>query len=151
MSEKHEQILNDYFDKGLSLDILEAMHGRSSVQIQRLIRQAEAEGRTRTMQPRDRRSVVGAEPLSRIHKRIGMRFIRWRDNEKRMSTGQAAAFLEISRNRYASLEAGIHNFTMLELVVLCERLGWSIAELLAVAESEDANVFDLQSSSRKVA
>jgi hypothetical protein len=151
LSIKHQEILTDYFENNMSLEILEAKHGRSTVQIGRLVRQAEQDGRVRTGQPKDRRGIIGAEPLSKAHKRIGMRFIRWRDNTKRMTTGQAALYLGLSPNRYASLEAGIHHISLLEMVFICEKLGWTLSDLLTTADTDDAKIHDTNHQHSKVA
>lgn len=126
MSLKHNEILDDYFDKGLSLEMLEATHGRSKQQMTRLIRTAESEGRLRLVKPADRRGVVGAEALSPQHRQLGVKLISWR-SENELNTGAAASQLGLSKNRYAALEAGIHHITLLEMVILFKKLGWSLA------------------------
>jgi hypothetical protein len=138
---KEADILDDYFQRGLPLEILSAVHGRSCAHIRRLIRLAEAEG-LRLARPRgDPRYCLGAEPITRLHKYIGMKLIRWRDHQAKLTPGRAAEVLGVSRNRYAAMEAGAHHWTLLELCVVCGKLRTTVPRLLAEAEQDGMGVF----------
>lgn len=142
LSDIHQKILDDYFDQGLSYSILSSKFGRSEQALRRLVKAAEASGRTRTKQPIDRRNIVATTALTHIHKRIGMRFIRWRSVENNYSTPEAAAILGLTLNRLSAIENGIHNWTLLELVNTCERLNWNFLDLLRGADLKDFMVPD---------
>lgn len=130
----HTRILDDYFEEGVSLDMLSAKYGRSRLSIHRLTSAATKAGRGRLKLPTDRRSVLQSPALTRVHKRIGMRFIRWRTIENSYSTVEAADALEVTLNWVHAVEGGIHNWTLLELVLVCEKLGWSLIDLLRGAD-----------------
>lgn len=125
-----KQILDDHFDEGISIDILTAKYGRSQNSILRLITPALKAGRERLKRAGDRRSVLHASALTRVHKRVGMRFIRWRTIEHNYTMPEAAEAAGITINRLHSIEGGLHNWTLLELVYTCERMNWSLIDLL---------------------
>lgn len=132
-----EQILDDYFNEGVSYAILEAKYGRSEQALRRLVKRAELEGRVRLKPSGDRRSVLTSPPLTRLHKRIGMRFIRWRSIENSYSTPEAADILGMSLNRLHAIEGGIYNWTLLELHYVIERLNWNLIDLMSGADLGD--------------
>lgn len=132
-----QNILNDFFDEGLSLDILVAKYCRSETSLVRLITPATKAGRKRLKPPADRRSALNSPPLARVHKRIGMRFIRWRTIENGYDMPEAAEVLGTTLNRLHAIEAGIHNWTLLELVFQCDRMNWSLIDLLRGADLGD--------------
>ena len=141
-SEIQRRILDGFFDEGLSLSTLEAKFGRSKVSINRLVKMAKDAGRTRLKQPVGRRSVLNSPALSHLHKRIGMRVIRWRTLENNYGVPEGADKLGITPNRLHSIEGGIYNWTLLELTFLCERLGWNLVDLLRGADLSDYLVPD---------
>lgn len=136
-SDVQRDILDAYFNDGLSLSMIEAKHGRSKVSIDRLVKRAKDAGRTRLKQPADRRSVLTSPPLSHLHKRIGMRVIRWRTLENNYGVPEGAEKLGITPNRLHSIEGGIYNWTLLELTFMCERLSWNLVDLLRGADLGD--------------
>ena len=141
-SEVQRRILNAYFDEGMSLSIIEAKYGRSKVSIDRLVKIAKGAGRVRLKEPVGRRSVLTSSALSHIHKRIGMRVIRWRTLENNYGVPEGAEKLGITLNRLHSIEGGIYNWTLLELTFLCERLSWNLVDLLRGADLGDYLVPD---------
>lgn len=126
----HAQILDEHFNEGVSIEILVARYGRSQNSILRLIGAAKRAGRERLKHAGDRRSVLHSSALTRAHKRIGMRFIRWRTIENSFTTAEAADALKVTLNWIHAVEGGIHNWTLLELVLTCEKLNWSLIDLL---------------------
>ena len=131
------RILDAYFDEGLSVAIIEAKFGRSEMSINRLVKIAKGAGRQRLKQPADRRSVLTSPPLTHLHKRVGMRVIRWRTLENNYGVPEGSEKLGITPNRLHSIEGGIYNWTLLELTFLCERLGWNLVDLLRGADLGD--------------
>jgi hypothetical protein len=126
-----ECLLNDYFDQGLSYSTLEAKYGRSEQSIRRLVRAAEEEGRKRTKAAADRRSIMGdVGPLSPMHRRLGTRLVRWRTIDNNHTPTEASKLLGVSLNRLHTMEGGIHNWTLLELHYLAERMGVNPIELI---------------------
>ena len=141
-SEIHRRILDGFFDEGLSLSTLEAQFGRSKVAINRLVKAAKDAGRARLREPASRRSVLSTPALTHLHKRIGMRVIRWRTLENNYGVPEGAEKLGITLNRLHSIEGGIYNWTLLELTFFCERLGWNLVDLLRGADLRDYLVPD---------
>jgi hypothetical protein len=122
-----EDLLSDYFDKGMSLDILSSKYGVSQDTIRKRVKSS---GRVRDARSHDRRSSAHTEPLSPLHKHIGIHFLRWRTVAGYQGMSDVAKALGISVNRLHQIEGGIHNWTLLELHYLCERMGWNLKELL---------------------
>lgn len=123
-------LLDDYFDNGLSYEILQAKYGRSEQTLKAIVKKAQADGRVRTKQPPDRRSAMGNPSLSRVHRRIGMRFIKWRTIDNNFTMPEAAKAAGMSINRLHAIEGGIHNWTLLELTFTCDRMGWTLIDLI---------------------
>lgn len=129
-----DEILTDYFDNGLSYEILQAKYGRGQQTIMALVKKAQATGRVRTKEPPDRRSTLNAPALSRVHRRIGMRFIQWRTIDNNFTMPEAAKASGMTINRLHAIEGGIHNWSLLELTFTCERMGWTLIDLIRGAD-----------------
>lgn len=126
----HEAICDDYFDQGLSLTDLEAKYRRSGQTLRRIINPQKKAGRERTKQAVDRRSVINADPLTPLHRRIAMRVVRWRTITNNYSVVEACEHLGISFNRLHTIEGGIHNWTLRDLVLIAEQMGTTVQELI---------------------
>lgn len=126
----HAAILHDYFEEGVGLHLLSAKYGRSVLQIRRLTKPYINAGRQRKTNPQDRRQCYGAAPLTKMHKRIGMAIYRWRDQQQKLTSTQAAIALGLSANRLSTIEAGAYNWTFLELMYVTERMGTDVMSFL---------------------
>lgn len=131
-------LLDDYFDQGMSYSTLEAKYGRSQQSLRRIIRAAEAEGRVRTKAATDRRTILNSvDPLTPMHRRIGMRLVRWRTIDNNHSPAKASEILGVSLNRLHTMEGGIHHWTLLELHYVAERLGVTPIDLIRETHAGD--------------
>lgn len=129
-----QDLLTDHFDNGMSYALLSAKYGLSISTIGKRIK---ASGRVRDGRSVDRRSSLDTEPLSKLHKRIGMHFIRWRTIDNNFTSTEAAKELGLSLNRLHQIEGGIHHWTLLELLLVCERMGWTFLDLIRGATLND--------------
>jgi hypothetical protein len=130
---------NLFFDEGISIHRLQDQLGRGQGVISRWISEDRKTGRQR-LKVTCPRSAMGSEPLTPMHKRIGMRIYQWRDGLLGLSPLEGSKKLQVSKNRFACMEAGTYNWSLVELILISERMGLDLLGLLEKATFVDPRV-----------
>ena len=122
--QRNAQIADDHYDQGLSYEECSAKYGLSTSSIRNICKSPENEGRERAPRARDARITKGADPLSMIHKRIGLSLVSWRNQRGTNFTETlAAGELNMSRDRYGKLEKGLLDYTVSDILTIASLVG----------------------------
>ena len=129
---RNREIIEAFYEKGLSRTALVAKYGLSEAAIKRMIREDRiANGpRERTVQPKDPRKVNGRPALSFDHFCTGIHVRHFMEAHNMSQTAFGMyGDLAMSRVAVGELMSGHYDYTWLELQALARLLGMTVAEL----------------------
>lgn len=123
---QHWQVeaLKDLTETELSYQEIADKHRRSRSTILKLAKVAKVKRPEGVSNSRRRGKAIERDPLTAIHRMIGIRISLYPDREELKN------ILRISWERLRLMELGIHDYTLQELMQLQEVLDMSLAEIL---------------------
>lgn len=128
-----KQALLDYQTSTLSHAQIAKKYGRSCDTIIKLV---EREGAVRTQAPKASLTPMDEKQvISPLHRAIGVKLNLHRTVHNDYSLTEVAQQIRSDRYRVATMERGVHDFTLSELQAIAEFLGLTVVDLLTVRQA----------------
>jgi len=141
----HAAALEDYQHSGMSFDALAKKYGRSRDTLIKLVKTHDVQRCTPLARP-GRGKMLDLEPLSEVHKYIGVRINYYRTVQNNWQYKELGQLIHASWWLLRKMEQGSHDFTLTEIKQISDLLGVPVDELLSppqIVSSADGESWSL--------